>query len=372
MRATVIRRAIRLRIVRVTAIAGAVAAGPAAAQDAQGTRPIQRWELEVHIGAATTTNTTAGTSRLPPAGTMYMPDFPPQVPAAPSRMVSSWYFGDGTTLFNQARRAVRDVPALVPLDRVLTQAGTRHRTGPSLGFRVARAIAGRFAAEFSFDAAPQHVRMTEVTREGIVISADSFQNSFDTILGVLAGNADSSAVVRDVGGIRLSGGGALRLHFTIRPNMKPYIAVGAGIAATSGDPPGATLVGRYRVGDPETTAVVDETDTVRIRYEERPSPIVILGGGITIDLTSRSGIRGDVRVHLGSNTSRIVVDATPSHAGTPSYSAAFIGRDASIVVATDDARQRSLSGPAIAGFETFTATGRQVQTAVTFGYFLRF
>lgn len=110
----------------------------------------------------------------------------------------------------------------------------------------------------------------------------------------------------------------------------------------------------------------------RIRYEDRPSPIAIVGGGIRFDLTTRSGIRGDLRIHLGSNAGRIVVDATPSEAGTPSYSAAFISRDASIVVATDDARQRSLTGPALTGFETFTGTGIQRQTAVTIGYFRRF
>jgi hypothetical protein len=288
-------------------------------------------------------------------------------------MVSSWYFGDGTTLFNQARGAVRDVPPLLPLDRVLTEAGMRRQAGPSIGFRVVRAITARFAAEFSFDAAPHHVRMTDVMREGIVKSAGSFQDSFAAILAV-TGNptVDSSAVIRDKGGTRLTAGGALNVSFTIRPTVRPYITAGVGIAATRGDLPDATLVGRYRFNGFETTAVVDETDTVRIRYEDRPSPIVIIGGGITLDLTTRSGIRGDVRVHLGSNNSRIIVDATPSHAGTPSYSATFIGRDASIVVATDDAGQRSLSGPAITGFETFTGSGRQVLTAVTCGYFLRF
>jgi hypothetical protein len=294
-------------------------------------------------------------------------------------MVSSWYFGDGTLLFNQARRAVRDVPQLLPLDPVLTTAGTRHQRGLLFGFRVIRTFAGRFGAEFSFDAAPARLRMSDEMRAGIETSAASFQDSFSRILAVLDGfgfgdvAVDSTATIRPEGGTRLGASGTLNVDLFAGPKRAmPYVTVGAGVITTAGNLPGAMLVGTYRVAPAETNGVIEETDTVRIRYEERSSPTFIVGGGVKLNVTAKTGIRADVRVDIGTDKGRIVVDATPSEHGTPSYSASFSTSTASIVFATENARQRSLSGPAIAGFPTFTNTGNHIQTAVTLGYFLSF
>jgi hypothetical protein len=292
-------------------------------------------------------------------------------------MVSSWYFGDGTVLFNQARTARRDIPALTPLDPVLTTAGVRHEGRLSVGFRVARTITRRFGIAFSFDATPGEIRMTDALRAGIETSAASFQDSLSRILDISPISTDvmvdSTATIRQEGGTRLSASGTLNVSLaTGRQRVTPYVTVGAGVMTATGDLPGATLIGRYRVTYADTDAVIDETDTVRIRLEAPATPIFIAGGGVTVDMTAKSGIRADVRVAIGSNNSRIVVQATPSAAGIPSTSAAYIGSAASIVFATEEARQRSLSGPAIDGFETFTGSGRRVETAVTFGYFLRF
>jgi hypothetical protein len=100
---------------------------------------------------------------------------------------------------------------------------------------------------------------------------------------------------------------------------------------------------------------------------------VLVGGGVIFYLTPRSGIRGDVRFSVGPNTGAIVIDSVASHAGAPYYSLTVSGAGSSVVYsAPGHARQRSLSAPPLSGFETFTATGHRMETAIAAGYFVRF
>src|SRR5438270_699340 len=83
-------------------------ASPAAAQTAGS----GKWGFEFHTGGMLSTNPTAGTVSLPGAGqpfttvAMYPPPAPPVITVASSRRESSWYFGDGAILFNQAATAL--------------------------------------------------------------------------------------------------------------------------------------------------------------------------------------------------------------------------------------------------------------------------
>src|SRR5205809_465931 len=69
----------------------------------------------------------------------------------PSRRVSSWYFGDGTMLFNAAAERVGPtIPKIIPLDPILTTSVAKPG-GAAFGFRVSRRIPRRAAAEFSIE-----------------------------------------------------------------------------------------------------------------------------------------------------------------------------------------------------------------------------
>jgi hypothetical protein len=129
----------------------------------------------------------------------------------------------------------------------------------------------------------------------------------------------------------------------------PYVTVGGGVVSSSGTLPNATVDGRYVI--PLTSgAVVDNTDTVKIRHEDVTSPVLVLGGGFKFDLTRRSGVRSDVRVSMRSSHDSIVIDALISQAGASLAS----------------------PGPPINGFETFTGSGLEIQTTLSVGYFRRF
>jgi hypothetical protein len=345
----------------------------------------RKWEIEGHIGGSFFSNPTSGAAQLPPVGASYQvpaPPLPPEFPGArewpPSREVSSWYFGDGSVLFNDARRALgflSPVP-ITPLDPVLTSAGSTRDGGLLLGFRVARALNDRLSAEFSFDASLTRVRMTDDARTAIETTSTSFEQAFDSLSGIGFENVDSNVTIDREGGGQLNATGALTVNLLTGHRWTPYATIGGGVVSSVGDMPRATLVGKYHVVDVlegTGTNLVDDTDTVSVRYEMNPATILLLGGGFKFDLSPRAGIRGDVRFGIGSNGNRVVVDTEASHAGVSYYSLALLGPNSSAVFSSPgNPRQRSLSGPALSGFETFTGTRYQVDTAITFGYFTRF
>jgi hypothetical protein len=286
--------------------------------------------------------------------------------------VSSWYFGDGAALFNEVRSTFFFIPPITPLDPVLTRAGTERNSGVTIGFRIGRAINSRFGAEFSLDASLGQVVMSDDMSGGIEGSATSFELAFSRMVFSASG-VDSTATIEREGGRRLTASGALNINLLTGRTVTPYVSIGAGVASATGDLPNATIVGTYRHVEAESEILlVSETDTVSIRYEEPTSAIFILGGGFKLDLTARSGIRGDVRFSIGPDNGRIIIDATPSPASGSGVSVTYIGSRSSVVFSSSETRQRSLSGPSINGFETYDANGTQVQTTVALGYFVRF
>jgi hypothetical protein len=107
---------------------------------------------------------------------------PPASPL-PSRYEPSWYFGDGTLLFNQAATALGQLPDLiVPLDSVLAGPLGAHRGGGSVGVRVSRVLTSRLTAEFSVDYGFATLRITPANGEAIETTRASFIQAWSVIL----------------------------------------------------------------------------------------------------------------------------------------------------------------------------------------------
>jgi hypothetical protein len=175
----------------------------------------------------------------------------------------------------------------------------------------------------------------------------------------------------------VSARGALNVNLLTHRMLTPYVSIGAGIVSTYGVLPHATIAGTYRFPAPNIDPrqgidAVVQTDTVTIRYEDEAAPLFTLGGGFKLDLTPRSGIRGDVRFDISPNNGRMTVDAAPSETSGTGVSFAYLGPTSSMVFSSSEMHQGSLSGPPITAFETFRASGTEVQTSVTLGYFVRF
>jgi hypothetical protein len=179
--------------------------------------------------------------------------------------------------------------------------------------------------------------------------------------------------------IEFHGGGLWTLT---PPSGQATSPLGAGIVSTSGEEASATLAGGYRFASPagEPEAPFDETDTVTVRSSGTfgTSFVGVVGVGWKQDLSARWGLRFDARAYLSGNPARIVLDARPSVTkGSPASAYVTNSAVGGIQFVNDssgafEGQQSSLSGPAIAGLETFSGTGILMQVNVTLGVFLRF
>ena len=98
-----------------------------------------KWEIELHGGGMLPTNPTGGTVSLPGPGQVFTAAGFPGAPRS-SRRESSWYFGDGAVLFNQAvvalfnQVAAPATPArITSLDSVLERSFATRQPGASVG-----------------------------------------------------------------------------------------------------------------------------------------------------------------------------------------------------------------------------------------------
>ena len=354
----------------MTMVAAALSFGwPAASAAGQqpGQIAVPKWEVEAHAGGLFVTNPSRGTPiRELPVG-------PTIAPTNTFRAVSSWYFGDGSQILNQANSAFGVAARVVPLDDVLKRRLADRGRGGTFGFRVGRALSPRYTAEFSFDYSRTPLRLRDDVREAVEASRQSFIPAWNGLLGTGATSNRSVTSTNELGGDdghRLFATGAVRIRLGTIWRLAPYATLGGGGVFNRGAPQ-VTLVGNYRftfIGAP-----ADETDRVTIRVTEPDEAFVgVLGGGFTYPLSSRQGLRVDIRLHLGGGAVNTVVDAQPAVAvGTPAFA---VSTGAGIQFSNNPSTPfpSSLSAPAIDSLTTFTGEGHQVQTNLTAGYFFRF
>lgn len=97
-----------------------------------------------------------------------------------------------------------------------------------------------------------------------------------------------------------------------------------------------------------------------------------MGGGFTLDLSARHGIRVDLRGHVTSNAVDTEVSASPlTINGTPTASLGS-ATTPSVTFTNNAGLRSSLSGPTITALRTREGSGVQIDTAVTIGYLRRF
>ena len=121
---------------------------------------------------------------------------------------------------------------------------------------------------------------------------------------------------------------------------------------------------------------MNESDTVNVRQTFDQSVFVgLVGGGVNVHLTGRSGVRVDARAHLGSTTDRTVLNASPNvMVGVPPSRVAS-STNPSLSFSSfpqPTATPSSLSGEAVTDFTTFEVRRTRRQVLIAFGYFYRF
>jgi len=299
--------------------------------------------------------------------------------------VSSWLFGDGSQLLNGivgSNPGFNQPQRITPLDSVLNNPLADRKSGGNVGFRVSRDLTPRFTAEFNFDYAQTPMQLRSGVQSGLDTTTNSFRTVFqnDVFLPstvIFVGktvSASNSLQVED--GSEILTTGAIRLNLLTQGRFRPYVTGGAGVVKQRGSAPTASATGAYsfQVGG---FFPMSERDTVAIRQTFDESMFVgLVGGGVHVPINPRSGIRVDVRAHLGSTTDRTLLSATPNVAIAAAAFQLASGTNPSISFSSfqepSTVPPSSLSGPNITDFTTFEASKTRTHTLFAFGYYFRF
>ncbi|MGH9141218.1 MAG: hypothetical protein ACRD2I_08765 [Vicinamibacterales bacterium] len=361
-----------------------------------------KWEIELHSGGLLPPNSAGGMVSLPaPGGSfttagIYPPPAPPVIVVATSRRESSWYFGDGAVLFNQAATALAANPLamtgafagrMVSLDPVLGSAfGTERRTG-SIGARVSRQLTPRLSAELSADYGLAGLEITPANRQSIEATRASFIAAFNGLItsnpGRTLKSLTSTAALDDGSAHQLFTSGALVVNLMTRGPIVPYVTAGAGLNAIMGTLPNVTLKGNYQFQN-ASGSQINESDNVTVTDARgRRSAAAILGGGLKYHVSPRWGVRFDARVSLSKNSAATILDASPNVVlGTLPAGRLALNSDPTIQFgnSTDPVTSlgvtavspSTLSGPPITGLRTLSGSGVTGHGNITAGLFWRF
>lgn len=360
-------RFVHIGLVFATAIVTPSAVGAQTSSKQPSPQPAgPRWEVSFHGGLVTRGSTPTGESRTPFAG----PTFVMADGATPSRAVPSWYFGDGTDLLNQVL-SLRGIGSVRPLE--LPGWPVPRQSGAEIGGRIARHLASRLWFEASVDVGLGGPAFDDATRERVEATRASFETAFTALAAsgasVITASTVTSAANLNEGGRRLLVSGVFQYRGHESP-VRPILLAGVGVASTVGSPATLTLTGTYRFTTP-AQAVIEETDTIRLRYDTSNSLVWVFGGGLMHDLSRTSAYRVELRVLASSTKLSAHLDATPSRV-TASPGGVLV------LNATSPGLQFSSAAvvPSLqlsrAEFEAFTGEGRTFQMALSASYVRKF
>jgi hypothetical protein len=371
-----------------------VSVSPATAQ----TAVFGKWEIELHGGAVLPSDPERGTWSLPGPGEVFTTAamfMPPVLVTSSSRRQSSWYFGDGPVLFDQAASALaasatamtRPFSArITSLDPVLMRSFAVVQNGGTIGARVSRTLTPRLSAEVSVDYSLARLQITQANRDAIEATRASFIGAFN---GLITSHPQrvltsvTSTAELDTRTRQLFTSGALVVNLRTSGTVIPYTIVGASLISTLGRLPTASLTGRYQFLNPSGSPI-DETDNVTVR-DARDSSVAaaVFGGGMRYHVSPRWGIRLDARVSLSGNTAITLVDAAPEVAhGLRPAGRGLLNVNPTIQFSNSSEpvtnlgvtaiNSSTLSGPAVIGLRTFSGSGVSSHTNITAGIFWRF
>jgi opacity protein-like surface antigen len=357
-----------LTLVVLAALALTPAVAAAQARNTSGAAN-RTWEVEVHVGGIGASNPSDGETQLPAAGPAFQTTF-----GLPSRRVSSWYFGDGSTLLNSANGTLGVSGRVTPLDSALNAPLVNRKSGVIFGARVGRQLTPRVSAEFSFEYSSSKLELTDDAIAGIEATRASFTAAWNGLMTsgpYLSNNVTSTADLVTDGGKQYVTTGAVNVALATQGRLTPYVTGGGGIISSTGDKPQLDLTGNYRFAI--SSVPINETDSVRIRIDEPDHRFaLVLGGGIKYAVSDDWGIRVEFRDLISSGKTRTLLSATPSVAlGSPQGVISTVTIP-SVQFSNISAVPSTLSGSAITDFQTFESSGTRHHVTFTSGVFWRF
>jgi hypothetical protein len=373
------RRNVRKPVIRsfgtLTALASLILLPPVA--EAQNAARPDKWTIELYGGGSVASGSTSGTPIASfPAGTPFTLQS-----GAPSRAVSSWFFGDGALLLNQvlarfATNAATTFPRIAALDDALRSGGGKQGSGALFGLRVGRAVTEKISLEFGIERGLAKMELSDELAGALQEASDSFVESFQALLAtapVTNLSVTSAVTTRDSSSAQTRFSAALKWTVYSGGRLQAYLAGGGGVIINSGEAPQSVLNGRYtfRLFG---AFPMDESDRVVVTLsQKKTNPMGLLGAGFTFDLSSTSGLRADVRLLLSSTKDRVTMTAAPGVVvgNPPNTLSTDTAISPGIQFTTQSGMRSTLSGPN-ENLTIFTGSGLGKQIAFSLGIFKRF
>lgn len=344
---------------------------------AQGQPPAPKWELEVHVGQTVVVNPIDGSPQTQPPAPFFSTGT-----GRVSRLVSSWYWGDGAILINEVAGLLRipNAQQIVPLDNFMRLSTLQLKSGPSFGVRIGRAKSPHIRLEASVDWKGGNIELLEGIEDAVERTRASFAAVWQSLLATSANfqNATVTSVATFDPGTagQLVAIGSIDMRLYPDKDIVPYVSVGGGMLTTIGNMPTITLTGHYTT-QLASTAPIDESDAAIARYTlDKHLVVTMVGLGWKHMLSDRWGVRADLREHLSGNRVRQVLEAAPSVvvAAPANAGVAVIGTFETIQLSNQNSTTvpTTLSGPTIRNFTMFRGTGMESRFSMSVGFFLRF
>lgn len=335
-----------------------------------------KWAIEVFGGGGFGGGTGGDGTTTFPAGETFTTEA-----GLPSRVVPSWYYGDGAQLFNEVRAQFASrfnitIPQLAALDPVLADGGLERGAGGTFGVRLTRTLNPRYSLEFALQFSGGSLDYDESARAAIEASRESFDAAFRGLLGTMPQvglQVTSTADIPEAESASQTAiTGALNIALSRSPRtLMPYITAGMGWRTNSVDTLRLQLHGQYQFRFFDVNPF-NEADTVTIRTTDRQSGLIgVIGGGALYSLTPRQGLKFDARVHMGGNGIESELDATPNVATLTPALALPSTTNPGIQFSNTPVLKTSLSGRT-SSQNVFTGSGLDARIHLTVAYFYRF
>ena len=335
-----------------------------------------KWTFEVFGGGGFGGSAGGDASSEFPAGTSFTTES-----GFPSRVVPSWYFGDGAVLFDQVRAQFASlfnitVPELVSLDPVFADGALERNAGVTFGVRLMRKLTPRYALEFGLQRSQGKLALSDSAQTAVEASRASFDQAFRGLLGTIPQTGlqvSSTAEIPDSATAPQTAITAV-LNIALSPGKRPlapYVSVGVGRVTNGAETLRVRLRGSYQFRFFDSNPF-NETDSVTIRTSDRESSFVgVFGCGAMYELSPRQGLRFDLRIHIGNSGIATELDASPTVVTATPVLALPSNTNPSIQFSNTNTLKSSLSGR-ISDQTVVAAGGMDTRLNLTVGYFFRF
>ena len=369
-RLSIIRSVATLTVASVLGLMPALAAAQNAARSG-------KWTIELYGGGSTSSSSSKGSG---------LEAFEPGVVFAaesgqPSRAVSSWYFGDGALLLNQAltQLAIADgitLPRIVPLDAALLAPGGNPGSGGLFGLRLGKALSSKLTIEFSVEKSLARLELSDGLKNGLKASSESFEAAFKGLLATapvppLTVTVSSTLTMPGASKSNMRIAGAARWTVFGGNRLEAYVTGGGGVLLNGGDGPSAILNGRYTFRY-FGLFLMNETDRVVVSVSSKKTSLMgLVGGGVTYDWSQSTGLRADVQLQLNSSRDVTSLTAAPAITIAAPTNVMTTVPSPSLQFSTLPNIRSSLSGPN-QNLTLFTSSGVSRRISFTLGIFKRF